>query len=725
MGWASRGRGAWVVVWGCWILGCGKAGVREPEPRGPIPTSPHGPSESPDSPSQVPEGHPVPETPSTKSFRSTFYQPLGGSLTLPRRTTYRFRVPVARAGSRLRFVFRAGDAPLRLHEATVARAETKGALASAPLALTFSGASGTRAAARESLRSDPVLLPVDFREELAVSFEVEGAVATSARALFPHGAMAPGGFSRTREGFGTPQTELVGLSAIEVEAEPGRCVAVVGAGTRAGSGAGDLRETWPAVAERLLGIPVLDLGGLEEGEDGARSLEPLRACGQVACVVLPEAEAVDGASEESLRASLSRAFERLRPVCDVYAGLLPASSRRPGPRNAVNAWLRTQMPAERLIDFSSGLGDAEAPEAAARMGYAAASRLAGTRAPGSTASFSLRETYRDSTHDILAVDPSGTAYALEEGQGGSKLYASTDNARTWTRRGVHPDGHGFFKMTSLRDGTLLANVLSPGGHALSRSTDHGLTWKVVLPLDRFKMLQPHNIQELHGTVFFLEYQTFTEESPINLWVSRDGGETWRVRYVFEGRRHGHGLVADPAQGVLWAMMGDLKGGLLRSTDEGMTWRPVVEGPPGVAVDAVVTPKGLLFGTDNLYAPPLPAVQRVGGDDVMVRLTELPGPSYSILEVPGGGYVIGTTRETGGDVYAPDDFSAHVLSSEDGETWTEFQAFPRASDDDYARADVYWKLPSGEIVLALSNTQELGSRRGFLLLEAVRDGMRPR
>ncbi|ATB29201.1 hypothetical protein [Melittangium boletus] len=714
------------MVWGCWILGCGKAGFQEPAPRGPIPVqaAPDDPSEAPDSPGQVPEGHPSQETPSGKAFRPTFYQPLGGSLTLPGRTTYRFRVPVARAGTRLRFVFRAGDAPLRLHEATVARAETKGALASAPLALTFSGAPGAHAAAWESLRSDPVLLQVDFREELAVSFEVEGAVATSARALFPHGARAPGGFSRKREGFGTSQTELVGLSAIEVEAEPGRCVAVVGVGTRAGSGEGDLRETWPAVAERLLGIPVLDLGGLE-GAEAARSLESLRACGQVACVVLPEAEAVDGASAESLEASLSRTFERLRPVCDVHAGLLPASSRRPGPRGAVNTWWRTQLPAERLIDFSTGLPDAEAPDAAARMGHAVASRLAGARAPESTAPFSLRETYRDSTHEILAVDPSGTVYALEERQGSSKLYASTDNARTWTRRGVHPDGFGFYKMASLRDGTLLANVVSPGGHALSRSTDHGVTWTVVLPLDRFKMLQPHNIQELHGTVFFLEYQTFTEESPINLWVSQDGGVTWRVRYVFEGRRHGHGLVADPVQGVLWAMMGDVKGGLLRSEDEGMTWRPVVEGPPGVAVDAVVTPKGLLFGTDNLFAPPLPGVQRVGGDDVMVRLTQLPGPSYSILEVPGGGYVMGTTRETGGDVYAPDDFSAHVLYSADGETWTEFRAFPRATDNDYARADVYWALPSGEIILTLSNTQELGWRRGFMLLEAVRHGMRSR
>jgi hypothetical protein len=170
--------------------------------------------------------------------------------------------------------------------------------------------------------------------------------------------------------------------------------------------------------------------------------------------------------------------------------------------------------------------------------------------------------------------------------------------------------------------------------------------------------------------------------------------------------------------VLWAMMGDLHGGLLRSTDEGVTWRPVVDGPPGVAVDGVVTPRGLLFGTDNLYAPPRPGVQLVTREDVMVQQAALPGPSYSLFPIAGGGFVMGTTRETRGDVYAPDDVSAHVLYSADGKAWSEFAAFPRLLDTDYARADVYWQLPSGELVLDLSNTIELGAR-GFLLLKAVR------
>ena len=711
---------AWVGVGACWALACGKDEARPPEPSGDRPpVEAPGTSEPAGTPDKGAEGGP--SAPEVDSFQPTFLQPLEGSLTLGKRTTYRFRVPVARAGTRLRFVFRAGGAPLQVHQVTVARAETRGALASRPVALTFSGTPGTRASAWESVRSDPVSLSVEFREELAVSFEVEGSVATGTRALFPHSYSAAGGFTRKMEGFGEARAELVGLEAIEVEAEPGACVAVVGGGARVGGASGDVRETWPAVAERLLGVPVLELGALE-AQAGTRGLESLKACVRPVCVVLPEGEAVEGASAAALQTWLAGTFATLRPVCEVYAGTLAPSRRGPGERAAVNTWLRTQLSAERVLDFSGVSGDA--PNAAARMGSLVASRLESTRPPAPAQPFSLQESFRDDTREIMAVDAQGTVYAVQASHGSSRLFASKDNARTWTLRGEHPGTYGFFKMTALEDGTLLANVTSPEGYALSRSTDHGATWRVVLPLGRFKMLQPHNIRELHGTVFFLEYQTFSDASPINLWVSLDQGATWRVRHVFEGRRHGHGLVADPAQGVLWAMMGDLKGGLLRSEDEGMTWQPVLDGPPGVAVDAVVTPRGLLFGTDNLYTPPLPAVQRVGREDTMVHLGELPGPSYSVLEVPGGGYVMGTTRETGGDVYAPGDVSAHVLYSADGETWREFRAYPRATEDDYARADTYWKLRSGEIVLELSNTQELG-RRGFVLLKAVREGMRPR
>lgn len=147
-------------------------------------------------------------------------------------------------------------------------------------------------------------------------------------------------------------------------------------------------------------------------------------------------------------------------------------------------------------------------------------------------------------------------------------------------------------------------------------------------------------------------------------MSTDKGATWRVRYTFHGRRHGHSLVADPEQGVLWAMMGDRHGGLLRSVDDGATWKPV----------------------------------------------------YSILRLCSGGYLLGTTREIDGDVYPDGDVSAHLLYSADGRTWKEFQAFPRQSPTEYAHVTAYWQLPSGEVVLDVTNLAGFG--RGFFLLRGT-------
>lgn len=722
---AGRWRGRALLV-GLLGFGAGPGCVTEmpPEPGAgqvaPDKSSPSGPTGSePDSPEDGAVGGQTGDDVPADSFRPAFYQPLGGSTPVAQRTTYRFRIPVARAGTRLRFVFRAGDGPLRLHQATVARSDGGGALASEPVGLTFQGAPAADVAAHGVLRSDPLLFPVEFREELAVSFEVEGAVASEGEALFPQSFVAAGSFSRSRERFGVPQAGLVGLSAIELEGEPGRGVALFGGGARQEVGSGDVRETWPAVAERLMGVPVLRAAGGLDGAAARRGLRLVRQWGPSDCVVVPGEEDVKGRSAQELQAALSKLFGQLSPLCGrVFAGTLPAAQSGPSAQGGMNDWLRTALPAGRVIDLSHGVSDAGSPEAQERMGGELALRLKGPPAEEPGGPLSLEVTYRDSRHELLTVDPSGTAYALTQGDGRARLWASTDNARTWKPRGTHPGEAGFLKMTSLRDGTLLATIYTPGGFALSRSTDHGATWKVVLPLGQFRMLQPHSIRELRGTVFFLEYQTFSEASPIRLWASTDRGATWRVRSVIEGRRHGHSLVADPSQGVLWAMMGDEHGGLLRSVDDGVTWRPVVDGPIGVGVDGVVTAKGLLFGSDNLYGPPLAGIRRVGRDDAMVEVSGLPGPSYSIFKLPGGGYVLGTTRETSGDVYAPGDVSAHVLYSVDGVRWQRFRDFPRLREDDYVRADVYWQLPSGELVLELINSQEQGPA-GFLLLEAVR------
>lgn len=320
---------------------------------------------------------------------------------------------------------------------------------------------------------------------------------------------------------------------------------------------------------------------------------------------------------------------------------------------------------------------------------------------------------------LLSVDPLGTVYATRLGAPQNRLWASTDGGLVFTQRGTHPTGASFKRMAALPDGTLLADVDVGGAHGLARSVDRGFTWRDVLALGAYRMLQPHSIAWLENTVYFAEYQSFANASTLcRLWASTDGGQSWSERHVFTTYRHAHALLADPQRAALWALMGSSHGGLLRSTDRGFTWTQVVESLDGVAVDAVVTDTGLLYGLDALFRPARPGVVRLGRDDVPMYVAPLPGPSYSMMRLPSVGYLLGITREPLGDVYAPTDESAHVFFSPDGEHWEELFGFPRLHADEYARADVYHRLPSpyGDVFVEVSNVVDFGQRgQGFLRL----------
>jgi hypothetical protein len=321
----------------------------------------------------------------------------------------------------------------------------------------------------------------------------------------------------------------------------------------------------------------------------------------------------------------------------------------------------------------------------------------------------------DTAHRLLGVDPSGTLFALLWGGDPSQLWTSRDAVRWFPRPAFR--GHEFLRMAALLDGVLLADTTIAGSHVLARSDDHGQTWSEVLPLGDRRMLQPRSVAELRGTVFLAEYQVASQEPvPIHVWASEDRGATWQVRATLEGYRHAHGLLADPLANELWAFMGDPTGAMLRSADAGATWSVVVPAPWGVVVDAVLTPEGLLFGTDGLYVPAFPRIERLlAGDQVRV-LRPLPAPSYSIDAVRGGGYLLGTTHEAGGDIYPPGDDAAHLFASPDGWSWTEVLAYDRADPAEYGRLDVYWDLPDGRVLVEFANAAGLGT--GFLVARAV-------
>jgi membrane-associated protease RseP (regulator of RpoE activity) len=225
-------------------------------------------------------------------------------------------------------------------------------------------------------------------------------------------------------------------------------------------------------------------------------------------------------------------------------------------------------------------------------------------------------------------------------------------------------------------------------------------------------------------VYLLEYQVFTTSSvPIELWASTDDGQTWSVRYTFQGHRHGHTIRVAP-DGGLWAFFGDSdsQAGIYRSTDNGNSWTEVLAGPTALGDDAVFLSNGVaLYGQDISNLPDLPYVVNLTSSGQLTDITRLPGPAYSIQLTPVGGYLMGETWEPNDTVYAPGDTSAHLLGSADGVHWSVLGAYPTSNTTDYGRADVYWALKSGEVVLTLSNVTTLSSTAGYELLRVQVSG----
>ncbi len=333
--------------------------------------------------------------------------------------------------------------------------------------------------------------------------------------------------------------------------------------------------------------------------------------------------------------------------------------------------------------------------------------------------FAASVAFQSANFDVRAVGPDGTAYAVSFNDSAGRLYASTDNARSWSFRGTSPGGATFGSMTALADDTLLAHIRG-STNRIARSTNSGATWTNVLTLGTYEILSPHSIDELGGVVYLAEYQTFSTGSvPLRLWQSNDHGATWSVNTTFSGHRHAHAVRADLSTNALWVFFGDTdpQCGLYRSLDRGATWKLMLGGQQGDVVDGTFTSAGLLFGQDISYLPPTPTIALVTRAGVESILQSLPGPSYSTHALSAGGFLVGVTREPDGDIYAPGEVSAHLFGSADGNSWKELFAWPRIDANDYARADVYWELPSGEAILQLWNVQ--GPGKGYEILKITR------
>ena len=124
---------------------------------------------------------------------------------------------------------------------------------------------------------------------------------------------------------------------------------------------------------------------------------------------------------------------------------------------------------------------------------------------------------------------------------------------------------------------------------------------------------------------------------------------------------------------------------------------------------------LLYGQDITFLPDEPWVVKLGIDGALTSYLRLPGPGYAMHALPGGGYVLGVARESGGDVYPSGNVSAWVYTSADGVHWEPVLQYPRLGSGDDVRADVFWALPDGDLLLELRNAKAFSSGTGYQIV----------
>ena len=305
-------------------------------------------------------------------FQPGFFQPLRSSASYDRLTTLRLKFPLGRGGHRVRVTFRAGDGPLRISRATIAPAGALGAVAAAPLLLTFAGQPDFSAPSWEERTSDPVAFEATRGGEVFVTFEVEGAVASSGIVNFPGSfAWSGGGASLSTVPSGAIAEDTArGVAIVEVEAEQTPVFVALGDSITEGyiNGTEDYRNAWPSVAQASLGVPVLN-GGVS-GQDiwgeilnHPAELGPLQ--GVTDCVVALGTNDLPCDTPEQVEGWMQTLLDDLRPRCRLWlATITPREVTSYGSidqvrvcRGAINAWILGRAGADGgitgVLDFDA------------------------------------------------------------------------------------------------------------------------------------------------------------------------------------------------------------------------------------------------------------------------------------------------------------------------------------------------------------------------------------
>ena len=199
-----------------------------------------------------------------------------------------------------------------------------------------------------------------------------------------------------------------------------------------------------------------------------------------------------------------------------------------------------------------------------------------------------------SAHNVVWAGTGETFFIRPTTALGDGVYKSTDGGRSWRHMGLDPTGRiGRIVIDPLDPDVVLVCALGRGygpaqERGVYRTADGGRTWTRVLFVDGNTgcsdlAMDPGDPQTIFAGLWQLEvkpWQLASGGSGSGLWVSRDGGVTWR-------RLAGHGLplttqavgkiavaVAPSAPNTIYALFEERDPTLYRSDDRGVTWRRV-------------------------------------------------------------------------------------------------------------------------------------------------------